>query len=138
MGEKVFSYHFTVAKKHLDVFHHVNNAAYMQIYEEARWAMAQEEGYGLEDLQREQKGPVILRAEIDFRKELQEGQEVLVETFCRAKSDKLYNIHQRMLRGKGEEQQEVSCALFLCGFFDLKTRKLLVVDKRWLQAIGIG
>ncbi len=57
---KKFYYEVIIKEQHLDTFGHVNNAVYMQLFEEARWEFITENGYGLKEIQLLKKGPVIL------------------------------------------------------------------------------
>ena len=42
-----FVYETLIRESHLDTFGHVNNATYLQLYEEARWELITRNGYGL-------------------------------------------------------------------------------------------
>ena len=48
MQNKIFEYPLTIKEFHLDTFGHVNNATYLQIYEEARWEFINQNGYATE------------------------------------------------------------------------------------------
>ena len=52
---KVFNFHTQIKENHLDGFGHVNNAIYLQFFEEARWEMITQGGYSWTDVQREAK-----------------------------------------------------------------------------------
>lgn len=67
---KIFQYPLIIRENHLDSFGHVNNAAYLQIMEEARWEIITAEGFGLKEIQKHGVGPVMLEVNLKFRKEL--------------------------------------------------------------------
>ena len=54
-------YEFLVKEQHLDSFGHVNNAVYLTLFEEARWDLVTQNGYGLEETAKRKLGPVITR-----------------------------------------------------------------------------
>ena len=66
----VFEYDLLIQEFHLDSFGHVNNAIYVELYEEARWDFITKSGFGLDYIQLHQKGPVILDLKVRFRREL--------------------------------------------------------------------
>ena len=59
MEFKTFSYPMLITEKHLDTFGHVNNAVYLELYEEARWDMITKNGWGLDKVIKEKIGPII-------------------------------------------------------------------------------
>ena len=65
-----FVFETVVAGNHLDVFGHVNNANYLELYEEARWDFIEKNGFGLDRIMRDKIGPVILDINITFKAEL--------------------------------------------------------------------
>ena len=69
-------YELLIHEQHLDTFGHVNNAAYLQILEEARWDLITRNGYGLDEVHRRRIGPVVLDVELRFRRELRNRQRV--------------------------------------------------------------
>lgn len=54
-----FYYELTIKEHHLDTFGHVNNAVYLELFEEARWEFISENGYGLKKIQNEKKGQLF-------------------------------------------------------------------------------
>ncbi len=48
MSAKVFSFETVIQETLLDAFGHVNNAAYLLLYENARWSLLNESDYGIE------------------------------------------------------------------------------------------
>ena len=129
-----FEYNVQIKEFHLDTFGHVNNAIYMALYEEARWDFITRHGYGLEKIQQEKKGPVILESTIRYRRELinREIITIISEPVDPEKS-KIMTINQKMLKSDGSLASE---AVFTVGFMDLKERKLISAPDEWRKACG--
>lgn len=130
---KIFSYPMSILETHLDVFGHVNNAVYLTLFEEARWALLNDGGYGLQKIMADGLGPTILELKISFLKELKARDCILIETQMVSYAGKVGRLEQKMLRN-----EEVCCkADMLVGLFDIKARRLVVPTSEWLQAIGM-
>jgi YbgC/YbaW family acyl-CoA thioester hydrolase len=129
-----FEYSVQIKEFHLDTFGHVNNAVYMALYEEARWDFITKHGYGLEKIQQEKKGPVILESTIRYRKELinREIIKIVSEPIDPVKS-KIMTINQKMFKADGSLASD---AVFTVGFMDLKERKLILAPEDWRKACG--
>jgi len=126
------NYSIQIKEHHLDTFGHVNNATYLQIFEEARWEIITARGYGLPEIMAAKKGPVVLEANIKFLKELKLRDTIQVTFEPIEMNGKIGKCIQRMINSAGE----VSCeALFTVGFFDLETRRLILPTEQWLQAV---
>jgi len=130
----VIQFSFTVNEQHLDVFGHVNNATYLELFELARWEMITNKGYGLEKIRETGLGPVILEANIRFKKELLLREKATIETHFHSYGKKIGTITQIM---KNHDQQECCTADFKFGLFDLDKRKLVSPTQDWLEALGI-
>lgn len=131
---KVFEYVFQVKEAHLDTFGHVNNATYLQLYEEARWDFITANGFGLERIRRELMGPVILEANVKFKRELINRESItIVSRSSEVVAGKIMTITQEMRKADGKVASE---ALFTVGFMDLKQRKLVAPPDDWLKACG--
>ena len=72
-----YEYNFMVLEAHLDTFGHVNNATYLQLYEEARWDFITNNGYGLDRVKETGIGPIIVEVNLTFKKELEIGKRYL-------------------------------------------------------------
>jgi YbgC/YbaW family acyl-CoA thioester hydrolase len=130
----LYTYEVLILEKHLDSFGHVNNAAYVALYEEARWDFITRNNYGLDVIQREQKGPVILDLSVRFKRELKNREKILITSQAiEIISPKIMILEQKMI----SNSKVASEAKFTVGFFDLKLRKLVDADPSWLKAIGI-
>ena len=66
MENRILKYEITIKEHHLDFYGHVNNATYLQLYEEARWQFITDNGYGFEKIKSSGLGPVILEIKIRF------------------------------------------------------------------------
>ncbi|MBY0384131.1 acyl-CoA thioesterase [bacterium] len=127
-------YHMTIKEFHLDTFGHVNNAVYLQIFEEARWEVITENGYGLKKVIESKKGPVILDVKLEFLIELKLREKITIETSMEPFSGKVGAIHQQILNS----ENKIACkAHFHFGYFDLEKRKLIDPTDEWLRAIGL-
>ncbi len=129
-----FDYRVQVRECHLDSFGHVNNAMYLVLFEEARWEFITAAGYGLERIQQDQLGPVLIEASVRFKRELKNREWIHIQSRPGEFNGKLVEIHQQMVRGDGKVAAE---ARFLVGFMDLKERKLVIPSDAWLRACGV-
>lgn len=134
---KLFESEITVLEKNLDSFGHVNNAVYMEFYEQARWQFITENGYGLPQVQKLKKGPVILESNIKFKKEIKLRETFKVRSQMVENRGKIMTIHQEMILDKSGKEVVASEADFVVGFFDLIERKLIDPTPEWLKAIGV-
>jgi thioesterase-3 len=129
-----FSSELMIRENHLDTFGHMNNAMYFQLFEQARWDIITERGYGLAEVQRSCKGPVILAAEIKFLKELKLREKIMIRTRCEPFLGKTAKICQTMEKADGSIACEV---MFTVAFFDLLERKIIPPSLEWLKATGL-
>ena len=127
-------YHTVIREGQLDLFGHLNNAAYLELYEEARWEILTQAGYGLDVMEATGHGIVVLRAEVSFLKELRNRDEIAIDMRLDKITRKLCTIKQTMKRG----DEVCSEATFLMGFWDMKGRKLMLPNERWLQVLKSG
>lgn len=131
---RIFSYPVIIKKNYLDTFGHVNNAAYLTLFEKARWDLITKNGYGLEKIQESQLGPTILELKLVFLKELRLNEKIIIETQMISYEKKIGKIFQRMIR-----DDKVCCeGEFVIGLFSLTERKLVLPTAEWLYAVGIG
>lgn len=129
----IFEYQVLIREFHLDTFGHVNNAAYLSLYEEARWDLITANGYGLKQVHERKQGPVILDVHLRFQKELRLRDLITITTQTEAYKGKICVLVQKMLNSNGEVCSE---ATFTFGLFDLRERKLILPTPEWLKAIG--
>ncbi|PZR12184.1 MAG: acyl-CoA thioesterase [Flavobacterium psychrophilum] len=132
MENKTFAYNLTIKEFHLDTFGHVNNATYLQIYEEARWEFITQNGYGLDKIKSSGKGPVILDIKIRFIKELGLRQNVIIYSQTGEYNGKVGKIKQWIVDEGGTVCSDVEMTI---GLFDTRERKLVAPTDEWLAAI---
>ncbi len=132
MGKK-FETSYQIKEFHLDTFGHVNHATYLQILEDVRWDIIGENGFSLENIQKEKKGPIILDYQIKYKRELVNREEVRIETWLDSVVKKFMILKQVIYKLDGEVSAEAQMTV---GYFDMNERKLLSPTKEWLQAIG--
>lgn len=131
--KQTYEYILQIRESHLDTFGHVNNAVYVQLFEEARWELIHQRGYGLNKVLETQKGPIILGIEIKFKREVLYRENVkILSSFTRGKGS-LLQIHQEMRNEKNEVCAE---AEITSAFFDLKLRKLIDPTPEWAVVIS--
>jgi acyl-CoA thioester hydrolase len=128
-----FIYEFIVTDDLLDDYGHVNNAMYLKLYEEARWAVLDRSNLGADMVRKLHTGPVILEVTVRFRHELTPGTEVIIETRSRRNGSKIFYFDQIM---KDIGGKIYSKATFTAALFDLKKRKMIIPDEKWLEAFG--
>lgn len=138
IGDKVaktFEYKIKILESHLDTFGHVNNAKYLELYEEARWDFITQNGYGLDKIQQTGIGPVILDIHITFNKEIKNRETItIVSTLAEEeKIGKIHKIHQEMIKENGDVASTIE---LMIGVFDTKARKLIKPTEDWVKAVG--
>lgn len=131
---KTFEYTVLIRESHLDTFGHVNNARYLELFEEARWQAITDRGYGLKEVLKSGVGPTILEVTIQFRREIRNRETIRIQTTVEKSEGKIMVLKQTMLNSSGEE---ASRAVFTVGLFDLKQRKLIDPTSEWKHAVGL-
>lgn len=127
-------FEFLVRESHLDSFGHVNNATYLQLFEDARWDLITAKGYGLKEVHDLKIGPVILEVNLKFRRELKNRENVKILTNLLSHEGKISVLRQIMINEKGEQ---AAIADFTVGLFDLNARKLIDYTPKWRFALGL-
>lgn len=133
MHDLAHVYHFQVKEHHLDTFGHVNNATYLELFEEARWDWITANGYGMEKIASSGLGPIVLEINIAFKRELRLRQQIKIETFLARTKTKISTVRQNMLTPEGKLCCE---AVFTFGLFDTRNRRLVQPTEEWLSAIS--
>jgi len=133
---KPFHYQVEIKENMLDVFGHLNNANYLVLFEEARWEILHESKYGLEEIERQKIGPVIVELNLKYKKELSARDRITIVSHAEAieKSSKLFHIYQKMLKA---DESIAAEAVFTVGYMDLVSRKLVTLQDEWLKIMGI-
>lgn len=123
-----------ILESHLDTFGHVNNAAYLTLFEQVRWEWITAQGVGLEYVKQHKIGPVILELNLEFKKEILCREIIKVESrFVEMKNSLVMEIEQKMFKSKGEL---AACLLLKVGVMDMQARKLIRPPEIWLNALG--
>lgn len=131
----IFEYAVVIKESHLDSFGHMNNAAYVQLYEEARWDFITQNGFGLDVILRDQVGPVLLDLQVRFKREIQNRESIIIQSQAREViNSRIMILEQKMINSNGKVASE---AVFTVGFFDMQKRKLVDASAEWLKAVGI-
>lgn len=131
-----FQYPMTILEKHLDTFGHVNNATYLELYEEARWDFIENNGWGFDKIQETKVGPVILELNLKFKRELKNREKITITSvFKELKNPKVMTLHQEMLKEDGTVASELDLDVAV---FDMKERKILAPPQEWLKAVGVA
>lgn len=135
MKPAVHEYPLLIIERHLDTFGHVNNATYLEIFEQARWEWITAAGYGMDRVAELQQGPTVLECTVKFRRELRNRQQVVVRSEVVSYVGKIARIRQEIVLPTGEAACE---AEFVVGLFDLARRKLIEPTAAWLESVGLS
>lgn len=122
----------TIEPRHCDLYGHMNNAAYAELFEEARWDFITRRGYGRDRVSESGQGPVVLQLNIRFRRELSPGERVEVETGLQELRSRAATVWQKIHAQDGSLAAEAEATL---GLFDLKTRRLVGPNEAWKRAL---
>lgn len=134
MLSKIHEFPVTIVEKHLDTFGHVNNATYLQLFEEARWQWITEGGYGLAEVRARGQGPTLLECTVKFKRELINRETIVIRSWTESYVGKIAIVRQQMLR-----PGDVVCcsADFIMALFDVNERKLINPTDAWLACVGL-
>lgn len=127
-------YRLQILERHLDTFGHVNNATYLELFEEARWDWITQNGYGIDRVQAERKGPTILEINLQFKRELKNRQWIEIVSWVDEYKSRVGTCFQRIVDETGTAYCE---ARFVIGLFDLDQRKLIEPTSNWRRAVGL-
>ncbi len=129
----ISEYKVLIRESHLDTYGHVNNAVYLTLFEEARWQIITERGYGFNRVHETKKGPIVLEVHMKFIKELTLREEIRITLEVISYKGKILQLRQTMVKPDGE----VACILdCVAAFFDLAQRKIIPPNEEWLHAIS--
>ncbi|KHD89544.1 MAG: thioesterase [Bdellovibrio sp. ArHS] len=124
----------TIKEHHVDSYGHINNATYLQIYEEARWEIITPRGFGFNEIHQKKMGPVILEVNIKFLKEIRLRETITIVSKVVSYKGKIATMLQQMVKEDGSVANE---ATFVFGLFDMKERRLIEPTAEWKAALGI-
>ena len=133
MSAEVFKYPLLIRESHLDTFGHMNNARYLEIFEEARWEIVTSKGFGLKDVQKTGLGPIILEVNLKFKREIALREQIIIESQTQSYRGKIAHMKQWIKKNDGKVATEMDLTF---GLFDTRQRKLVPPTPEWLHAIG--
>lgn len=133
MNSTPFVFETLVRENHLDSLGHVNNSKYMEFFEQARWEMITQAGFGLSEVQKSAQGPIVLEANIKFRKELHNREKIRIENRAIEVKSKILVLEQTLFNEAGAVS---AVALITMAYLDLRLRKMVSLPKDWLKAMG--
>lgn len=126
-------YQVAIIEGHLDTFGHVNNARYLDLYEEARWDLISNNGYGLARIQELKQGPVVLELNLVFKREITNREVITIETEpVELDHPLVMQLKQRMMKADGSVASTLDLKV---GLMDMNKRKLIAPTPEWLEAI---
>jgi len=128
------TYKLLIREFHLDTFGHVNNATYLQIYEEARWELITQNGFDLKMIKATGLGPVILDVHLKFLREIELRESIDVTTELLDYVGKVGHLKQQMIKSDGSVASE---AVFKFALFDTQARKIVTPTEAWKKAVGM-
>ena len=129
-----FTYELQIKEAHLDTFGHVNNAKYLELYEEARWDIIAHRDFGMDQIKERKMGPVLLEVNLKFKKELRNREVIKIVSKCKEMTHPLIlGFEQSMIKENGDVASTVEMTV---GLMDMKARKLIRPTPEWLYAIG--
>src|SRR3954471_21083657 len=100
---ETFEFPLMIRESHIDSIGHLNNATYLEIFEDARWDLITKNGYGLKEVHESQISPIILEIDIKFLKEVKNRENVVIKTESLEFQGKIGKLRQAMVKENGEE-----------------------------------
>ena len=123
----MFETSFRIRSTQVDQLGHLNNAAFLEIFEWARWEWGEQAGSGFQGMIAGRGlGPVVVHADVSFRREVRFHERVRVQTRMESCAHRQGIIHQRMLRADGKLASE---ARFTFLMMDLAQRRIVPMPK---------
>jgi acyl-CoA thioester hydrolase len=123
-----------ISEAHLDSFGHLNNARYLELFEQARWDLITERGFGIDVIRSTRTGPTILEVVLKFQRELSARETVVIRSDLLSYERKVGKFRQQMIKADGT----VACeAIFTIALFDLEKRRLIEPTPAWAYAVGL-
>jgi acyl-CoA thioester hydrolase len=118
-----FECRFEVRWSDLDGNRHVRNTAFSEYATHTRFQLLASHGFDQARLRAMQFGPVMMREEIRYKREVLFGDALVVTVRCAGLSPDVsqWRVHQDVLRADG---REAAVLTIQGGWMDLETRKL--------------
>ena len=129
-----FTRTFHVRWADIDFNGHMKNTAYLDLGPDVRMMFFAEKGFSMRDFERLRIGPVILRDELDYYRELRLLEPVTVDLVLAGLSEDgiRFRIRNHFLREDGKMAARVTST---GGWLDLDARKLTAPPEALLQAL---
>lgn len=137
---RIFESEIQIREAMIDSFGHMNNAKYLELFEQARWDIINDRGFSVGEILKNGLGPVVLEVNLRFTKEvrLREKIKIISEVERDEDPQKTPKKTMVMLQTMKNSRGEACChARFVFGLFDLRARKLVSPTPEWSRAIGL-
>ncbi|MBS9766249.1 MAG: thioesterase family protein [Flavobacteriaceae bacterium] len=129
---EIYKVHFTTRWSDFDANLHMRHTAYNDYAAEVRLRYFNEAGWTMQKLTKEGLGPVLLREETSFFKEIHIGKDISVTMELEASSEDFRKWKFKQI--VYNENDEVSAEIMVFGgWIDLKKRKLVVPPKELIE-----
>lgn len=129
-----FHYETSVTAEQIDVLGHLNNAAYLAIFEAARWAVLGQVSVSWDVFVSAGVSPVILDVALHFHREVMLGESLTVESKFVATSPKRFVVRQIM---RGSDGNVRAAAEMQAAFFNVQARKIVDAPTELLRGLGL-
>lgn len=136
MSNPIYEYEITILEHHLDTFGHVNNAVYLEMYEEARWDFITKNNLGLNEILATKIGPVLLDLHLTFKAELKLREKIKIVSQAKSEMRNKFvmQLEQKMFKEDGKLASLITLSV---GMMDLNARKLIAPSEEWRKALGL-
>lgn len=136
MANPIYEYEIQILEHHLDTFGHVNNATYLELYEEARWDLLNKNNSGIEVIMEKKIGPVLLDLHLTFKAELVNREKIKIITQARKEMRNrfVFMLDQKIVKPDGKIASTIELSV---GLMDLSKRKLISPTPEWIKALGV-
>ena len=115
----------------VDTFGHMNHAAYLEVFEWARWEWASAQGMDIERMAAEERiGPAVLHVDLTFLKELRMHERVDVRTWVQDLQRVKGVMGQELVKADGAVAARMMLTFVI---FHLDQRRVMPLPD-WLQA----
>jgi thioesterase III len=129
----VFKHPFEIQCTDIDFLGHVNNAKYVEYFEQCRWHWLKKNDWTLDTIYQKKVSPIVLGINVSYRAELKMHDKITISCEVLSYKGKIGHIKQEML--KDDEKLAATMDLTF-GLFDMSKRKLLKPTPEWLKVIS--
>ncbi len=127
-GGGVHESSFVVRSTQVDTFGHLNSCAYLELYEWARWEWWAANGIDLVAFREgKRRGPVILRADVSFVRELRLGEAIVIRTRLQEATRVKASFAQEMTTAAGTTASTARITFVL---IDIDSRRPVPMSRR--------